>query len=424
MSNIKISELESTQKIDNEDLLMVVQENKNKKIKFSDFFPKTTIELLTVSSATPTECNIGDKYYNTTTSKIYTATATNTWGTEGENPTSLYLYVDLEHKELYYFNGTTFVSYGGGSGGAGGDTLPIGAILPFSSDTIPNGWLLCDGSSFSATSYPELFDVIGVTYGWDDDRNPKLPDLRGRVAVGKKDATSADDTEFSSLGNTGGEKTHTLTVDEMPSHDHTLKQRFLMWDSGDSYEIMNGDNTWSGNIQYNAYDSDNYITRNTGGDQPHNNLQPYIVTNYIIKAKMTVAIEGEIIQEDGTASETNVYSAKATNNKIENAVKTNITTGTETATNEYIDGKRVYVKRATFTTGSTVNTWYEIIKLSSNCNLIDFYGAITVETEQYPLINDGHSNFFQIASKILSHKHVNEYYNNKNGWVIAKYTKN
>lgn len=299
-------------------------------------------------------------------------------------------------------------------GGSGGDTLPIGAILPFSSDTVPNGWLLCDGSSFSATSYPELFDVIGVTYGWDDDRNPKLPDLRGRVAVGKKDATSADDTEFSSLGNTGGEKTHTLTVDEMPSHSHPLNG------STDYVGIDGTGGTAYGEMRYGNSLRWKIGQQSRGGDQPHNNLQPYIVTNYIIKAKNTAVVKGDVIQEDGTASETNVYSAKAIDNKL----TTNITTGTETATNEYIDGKRVYVKRATFTTGSTVNTWYEIIKLSSNCNLIDFYGAITVETEQYPLINDGHSNFFQIVSKILSHKHVNEYYNNKNGWVIAKYTKN
>lgn len=272
---------------------------------------KPTIELLTVSSATPTECNIGDKYYNTTTSKIYTATATNIWGTEGENPTSLYLYVDLEHKELYYFNGTTFVSYGGGSGGAGGDTLPIGAILPFSSDTIPNGWLLCDGSSFSATSYPELFDVIGVTYGWDDDRNPKLPDLRGRVAVGKKDATSADDTEFSSLGKTGGEKTHTLTVDEMPSHSHPLNG------STDYVGIDGTGGTAYGEMRYGNSLRWKIGQQSKGGDQPHNNLQPYIVTNYIIKAKMTVAIEGEVIQETGTASETNVYSSVAVDNKIQ-----------------------------------------------------------------------------------------------------------
>lgn len=318
------------------DNLNKMQENAKKAIKNR----KPTIELLTVSSAAPSTCAVGDKYYNTTTSKIYTAIATNTWGTEGENPSSLYLYVDLEHKELYYFDGTRFVSYGGGSGGTGGDTLPIGAILPFSSDTVPNGWLLCDGRIVEQADYPELFEVIGTTYGYYSRTDFKLPDLRGRVAVGKNTVidTETPDTDFNELGKTGGEKTHTLTVDEMPSHDHTLKQRFLMWDSGDSYEIMNGDNTWSGNIQYNAYDSDNYITRNTGGGQPHNNLQPYIVTNYIIKAKNTAVVKGDVIQEDGTASETNVYSASAMDNRL----KTNIVTGEEVATNEYLDGKRVY----------------------------------------------------------------------------------
>ena len=270
---------------------------------------KPTIELLTVSSAAPTECNIGDKYYNTTTSKIYTATATNTWGTEGENPTSLYLYVDLEHKELYYFNGTTFVSYGGGSGGAGGDTLPIGAILPFSSDTIPNGWLLCDGRAVSRTEYAELFKAIGTKHGSGDGSTTfNLPNPKGRTLVGK-DST---DTDFNELGKTGGEKTHTLTVSELPSHSHVINS-FRQYETGSSTDSSKLGRTTPGADGGNS----TIATGGTGGGQPHNNLQPYLVTNFIIKAKMTVAIEGEIIQEDGTASETNVYSSVAMDNKIQ-----------------------------------------------------------------------------------------------------------
>lgn len=98
-----------------------IQENAEKAIDER----KSAIELLTVSDTAPSKCNIRNKYYNTTTSKIYTAIATNTWARTGENPSNLYLYVDLEHKELYYFNGTTFVSYSGGSGGTGGDTISI-----------------------------------------------------------------------------------------------------------------------------------------------------------------------------------------------------------------------------------------------------------------------------------------------------------
>lgn len=315
------------------DNLNKIQQNAKKAIKNR----KPTIELLTVLSAAPTQCNIGDKYYNTTTSKIYTATAKNTWGTEGENPSNLYLYVDLEHKELYYYNGATFVSYGGGSGG-GGDTLPVGSIIAYSSDTIPNGWLLCDGSSFSTTSYPELFEIIGTTYGYDDERNPKLPDLRGRVAVGKKAATSSSDTDFNELGKTGGEKTHTLTVDEMPSHTHDVAIAVNNTVAGGARYYFNSAGTTSAPITDTAAWSNSLTAKATGGGQSHNNLQPYLVTNYIIKAKMTVAIEGEIIQENGTASTTNVYSAKAIDNKL----KKSIVTGQEIATNEYIDGKRVY----------------------------------------------------------------------------------
>lgn len=380
---------------------------------------KPTIELLTVSSAAPTECNIGDKYYNTTTSKIYTATATNTWGTEGENPTSLYLYVDLEHKELYYFNGTTFVSYGGGSGGAGGDTLPIGAILPFSSDTIPNGWLLCDGSSFSTTSYPELFDVIGTTYGYDDDRNPKLPDLRGRVAVGKKDATSADDTEFSSLGKTGGEKTHTLTVDEMPSLTYDIQT------ADPNGSIPNGEYLGYGSnsdIKSRTYTSK--ITTNAG-NQPHNNLQPYLVTNFIIKAKNTAVVKGDVIQEDGTASETNVYSASAMDNKL----KTNIVTGQEVATNEYIDGKQVFVKRVEFTFPTTINAWTTLIQLDSTVDdLIDkklrYYSSGENYDIPYNFENEEIACYFNKNNKTLNVKTNFSYPSGKPGWGILKYTKN
>lgn len=94
----------------NDTNLNKVQENAEKAINER----KPTIELLTVSDTAPSTCAMGDKYYNTTTSKIYTATATNTWGTEGENPSNLYLYADLEHKELYYYDGADFKSYGSG----------------------------------------------------------------------------------------------------------------------------------------------------------------------------------------------------------------------------------------------------------------------------------------------------------------------
>lgn len=220
-------------------------------------------------------------------------------------------------------------------GGGGGDTLPIGAILPFSSDAIPNGWLLCDGRAVSRTEYAELFKAIGTKHGLGNGSTTfNLPNPKGRTLVGK-DST---DTDFNTLGKTGGEKTHTLTVSEMASHTHDVAIAVNNTVAGGARYYFNSAGTTSAPITDTAAWSNSLTAKATGGGQSHNNLQPYLVTNYIIKAKMTVAIEGEIIQENGTASTTNVYSAKAIDNKL----KTNIVTGQEIATNEYIDGKRVY----------------------------------------------------------------------------------
>lgn len=215
----------------------------------------------------------------------------------------------------------------------GGDTLPIGSIVAFASDTIPNGWLLCDGSVVSRTTYSELFNAIGLNYvedgvEWLDEERFPLPNAKGRTLVGK-DST---DTDFNKLGKTSGEKTHTLTVSEMPSHNHLrdIENKIVNNGSGGA---------WSPSLKGTGNMTDeNNSTRNTGGGQAHNNLQPSLTLNYIIKAKNTVVVKGDVIQETDTASTTNVYSAKAIDNKL----KTNIVTGQEIATNEYIDGKRVY----------------------------------------------------------------------------------
>lgn len=262
----------------------------------------------------------------------------------------------------------------------GGDTLPVGSIIAYSSDTIPNGWLLCDGSSFSATSYPELFEIIGVTYGYDDERNPKLPDLRGRVVVGKKAATSSTDTDFSELGKAGGEKAHTLTVSEMANHTHDVAIAVNNTVAGGARYYFNSAGTTSAPFTDTAAWSNSLTAKATGGGQAHNNLQPYLVENFIIKAKNTVVIKGEIIQENDTASENNTYSAKAIDNKL----KTNITTGQEVATNEYEDGKQVFVKKIDI--GSLPNATRKTVETGlSNVKVTKLHGIARNSTLQIPL---------------------------------------
>lgn len=191
----------------------------------------------------------------------------------------------------------------------GGDTLPIGGIIAFDSDTIPNGWLLCDGRAVSRTKYAELFKAIGTKHGSGDGSTTfNLPNPKGRTLVGK-DST---DTDFNTLGKTGGEKTHTLTVSELPSHSHIINS-FRQYENGSSTDSSKLGRTTTGADG----GSSTIATGGTGGNEAHNNLQPYMTTNFIIKAKNTAVVKGDVIQEDGTASETNVYSSVAVDNKIQ-----------------------------------------------------------------------------------------------------------
>lgn len=161
--------------------------------------------------------------------------------------------------------------------GSGGDGIPIGVILEYPADTPPNGWLICDGSAVSRTEYNDLFTTIGTTYGNGDGSTTfNLPNLKGKVPVGKDSSQS----EFNILNKIGGEKTHKLTINEIPSHNHVMSA-VRQWNSSGGYPwVANGE-------VYKAIE--NGVTTSVGGSQSHNNLQPYIVVNYIIKVTKEVS---------------------------------------------------------------------------------------------------------------------------------------
>lgn len=189
-----------------------------------------------------------------------------------------------------------------------------GLIAMWPSDSIPDGWLLCDGSSLLRATYPDLYAAIGTTFGSADGTHFNVPNLKGRVAVGK----DGSQTEFDAMGETGGAKTHTLTSAEMPSHTHiqdahthvqnahnhgvtdpghTLTQTARS-SAGSGVSIATASSggtvgTWGAqDTQYTGISIQNATPTNqntvatnqsTGGGGAHNNLQPYIVLNYIIK---------------------------------------------------------------------------------------------------------------------------------------------
>ncbi|MBC8197606.1 MAG: tail fiber protein [Candidatus Marinimicrobia bacterium] len=154
--------------------------------------------------------------------------------------------------------------------------VPTGVLMPFAGETAPEGWFLCDGSSVSRDDYSILFSVIGEIYGSDDATSFNLPDLRGRMPLGLDNmgGESADvvlNEEADNLGGKAGEESHMLTIDEMPNHNHEDSVRGATNGSCNNHGCS--EVTGIGTAQ----------TSFTGGDQPHNNMSPYLSLNFIIK---------------------------------------------------------------------------------------------------------------------------------------------
>jgi microcystin-dependent protein len=164
----------------------------------------------------------------------------------------------------------------------GSGAVPPGAVQEFAGSTAPYGFLLCDGSLVSRTTYATLFAVLGVVFGAGDGSTTfALPNHAGRVAAGKGTGT------FATLGATGGAETVTLTAAEMPSHTHTQNAHSHDLRRGEYGNARREEIALSsgGSAQTSGAGifSATATNQNTGGGGAHNNLQPFIVLNFIIK---------------------------------------------------------------------------------------------------------------------------------------------
>lgn len=152
---------------------------------------------------------------------------------------------------------------------------PLGIVKMWAGSTLPTGYLYCQGQSLSRIEYADLFDAIGTRFGSDDASTFKLPNLQGRFIVGY----DGNDPDYDQLGETGGEKTHTLTVNEIPEHSHSKQ---VTINDGDGWEFHNDRIGATGGTNN---PGGTWTSGDAGGGQSHENRPPFFVLAYIIKVE-------------------------------------------------------------------------------------------------------------------------------------------
>ena len=171
----------------------------------------------------------------------------------------------------------------------------LGEIRMFAGDFEPLGWFFCDGRLLNISEYFDLFSVIGTTYGGDGTETFAIPDLRGRVPVHQGNSFT--------LADKGGEETVTLTPNNLPAHRHLVTGEVYIPSLGqnpgkslapdNAYpSIVTGSQLYSTSKTDTSYLPPLKVTPSAGGNmmtvtpagnnQPFDNMQPYLVVNFII----------------------------------------------------------------------------------------------------------------------------------------------
>lgn len=171
-----------------------------------------------------------------------------------------------------------------------GDSPLLGSIGMFAGNFAPRGWALCQGQILPIDQNQALFSIIGTTYGGDGRRTFALPDLRGRVPVGAGQGPGLSNNQ---LGQRGGHETTTLTVANLPAHNHHMQlgkgkgdqangnTRYLATLIGDDDDASAGDHAYTDTAPAGLTMATSAIT-NTGGGQSFGIVQPFLVLNYCI----------------------------------------------------------------------------------------------------------------------------------------------
>lgn len=173
------------------------------------------------------------------------------------------------------------------AGGGGLNNAPVvpGMIVPYAGAAAPAGWLICDGSAVSRTTYPALFTVCGVTYGVGDGSTTfNIPNLEARFPVGKK----TTQTEFNILGKIGGALSHIHALGDScaAALEYSVNSPYLFMRRLTSAGAFNATVASSGGLAAAAGNSSvrGYVVALLGDTESTSNLPPYLTVNYIIRA--------------------------------------------------------------------------------------------------------------------------------------------
>ena len=156
----------------------------------------------------------------------------------------------------------------------------VGEIRMFGGTFAPNGWLFCEGQVLPISENEVLFQLIGTTYGGDGQETFALPNLSGRVPIHQGQGTAGITR---TLGETAGTESVTLTVAQLPAHAHPMAATgtaTLSSPQGTRYGNTGTNGTYIDQAPNNTLAPE--ATVSVGGNQPHDNMMPFLCVNFII----------------------------------------------------------------------------------------------------------------------------------------------
>lgn len=286
-------------------------------------------------------------------------------------------------------------------GGDDYDAAPVGAMFDYPSLIPPTGYKICDGSALSRTEYSELFSVIGTTYGSGDGSTTfNLPNRLGRLSIGY----NSEDSDFNALGKTGGSKTHTQTVEEMPSHIHTYHRTGSATSGG--YNSIFGSSAQTG--------SDTISSSKTGGGKAMNIMNPYIVSCPIIKVAGTSILKGNVVDGLEDNSTTNAPSQRVVKETIGDLeqLQTTDKSSLVNAINELLT-PQVLVKNKTI----SVNINSSSVRGSFTAGVIDGYTLSSAQAVNVPS-SDSNTINFNIAGDTVYWLVTRQGYGNSGNMIV------